>query len=360
MSNNVKEIDKICNNVKIINKMKINKASGFNVMVIDVPAHYDVLDLYAYLKKEMKVGIIPISASNVKKLETMNIPYIDVYEVFPGMKIEMNGYDFFDPKLVEEVKYEELRKYDVIIIYDIVNMSPLLREFIALYFKKYLYKTALINVYDSSAYVPSDRELFRMDIRVHNVLSKDLSISRDTSSLLTYMMMKIRSGRYDKLCVRNHNTDSYKFQSVVGKDFKRRFSTQELLSYESNVTNLPQFFCSNMELGEFTRRKREELGYTKITPQPGEILVAYNTFKTNSGVDDIIVRKGTFMTFNRLLDSNVMSVDINGKEYVIVFDKNVFKNVLQSDIMGNTRMILEEEPPLMAHVFYAYVLASRS
>jgi hypothetical protein len=87
------------------------------------------------------------------------------------------------------------------------------------------------------------------------------------------------------------------------------------------------------------------------------LIFAYNTFKTCNGEDDIVVRKGTIMTFKKLISGNVMEVVIDNKVHMIVFDKNVFKNVLQTELMSGNRMRLEVDP-LVAHVFYAYAVTS--
>ena len=357
----VREIDKLINNIKILNKTKFGNSANNNI-VVDIASGYSALSLYSQLKRSgLKSGIIPVTTCNVEHLEDEEIEYIDLYKVFPVMEITLDGFEFFDQKLCDMVDYATLSKLNVVVLYDIITMNPLLREFISLWFKRYLPKVAVIHVFDSCSYVNPERELYRLDVRVHHVLSKDLSKIPGVSLPLTYLTQKIRNGKYEKLSVKDQTKDSYNdaysFMSVIGRDFMRKVSVEELMSFRGDG-RLPTFFCPNQHLGYFTKRLREIQGYTKITPREGEELIAYNNFKTVSGLDDIYVRKGTTMIFQRLISENIMIVKINDIERTIMFDKNVFRNVLQCDIMGDNRYILESHDPLVAHVFYTYALTS--
>ena len=353
----VKEIDKIVNHVEIINKMK-SKDIKNNNLILDVGAGANITGLYyQLLKKGVKTGIFPISIANVNHLKSEEIDYLDIYSIFPGMKISMDGYEVFDERLIDEVDYMTLKNYQCIIIYDIVSMDPLLREFVAMYFRKFFPKTCVIHIYDTATYVTSDRQMFRLDFRPTYVLNKDLPRLPGVSVSLTYLAHKVRNGKHDKLSVKDTSSEPYSFLSVISRDFIRRFSIQELMNYRNDVDDVPTFVCSNKNLGLFTRLRREQLGYHKITPHEGEELIAYNTFKTCNGEDDIVVRKGTIMTFKKLISGNVMEVVIDNKVHMIVFDKNVFKNVLQTELMSGNRMRLEVDP-LVAHVFYAYAVTS--
>lgn len=189
--------------------------------------------------------------------------------------------------------------------------------------------------------------MFRLDFRPTYVLNKDLPRLPGVSVSLTYLAHKVRNGKHDKLSVKDTSSEPYSFLSVISRDFIRRFSVQELMNYRNDVDDVPTFVCSNKNLGLFTRLRREQLGYHKITPHEGEELIAYNTFKTCNGEDDIVVRKGTIMTFKKLISGNVMEVVIDNKVHMIVFDKNVFKNVLQTELMSGNRMRLEVDPRTM-------------
>ncbi len=354
----VKEIDKIVNHVEVINKMKTKDITNNN-LILDIGAGSNITGLYHLLKKKnIKTGIMPVSTANVEHLKSEKIEYLDIYDVFPAMKISMDGYEVFDERLIEEVDYMTLKQYQCIIIYDIVSMDPLLREFVAMYFRRFFPKICVIHIYDTATYVTSDRRLFRLDFRPTYVINKDLPRMQGTSVALTYLANKVRGGKYGKLVVKEQSSEPYSFLSVISRDFIRKFSVEDLLSYRNDVNDIPTFVCANKNLGLFTKLRRDQLGYNNITPQEGEELIAYNTFKTCNGVDDIIVRKGTTMTFKRLISGNVMEVIIDDKIYMIVFDKNVFKNVLQAELMSGTRMQLEVDPPLLAHVFYSYAVTS--
>lgn len=353
-----REIDKIINHVKTINKLKTRDISNNN-LIIDVGAGANISGLiYELRQASIVTGVMPVSTTNVEHLDSEGIEYLDIFEVFPAMKICMDGYEFFDDTLIEEVDYMTLKKYQCVIVYDIVSMNPLLREFVSLYFRRYFPKVCVIHIYDSATYVSSDRKMFRLDFRPSYVLNKDLPKIPGTSMSLTYLAHKVRNGKHDKLSVKEASSEPYSFVSVISRDFVRKFSVEELMSYRNDVNDVPTFVCANRHLGLFTKLRRDQLGYTRITPQPGEELIAYNTFKTCNSDDNIVVRKGTTMIFNKLISGNTMEVTIKDKMYMIVFDKNVFKNVLQADLMSGTRMRLEVEPPLVAHVFYSYAITS--
>lgn len=353
----IREIDKIYNTVKVIKKMNPNKVTNNNI-VIDIIHGVDITSLSDLLNsKKIKTVVIPTTQEYERRLIEMGREYLDIYKLFPSMEIMMDGFMFYDRSLQDKVDRKTIEKYDCFIIDQMTAMSTILREFISLYFRTYYPNKVVLHVYDCGSFIgTSDRIQDGLEMRPSFVLNKDADRLPDFSASLGYLASRVRAGKHEILSTQTPSTDAYEFRSVVARDFIRKFSIEELLSYKKdNRFGVPQFFCSNVNLGMFTRILRDQLGYKSILPQPGEELIAYNTFKTNNVVDNIVVKKGTVMKFNRMIANSVFEVTINEKIYNIVVDINVFPNVLEKEILGEDRYRID---PTIANVFYNYALTS--
>lgn len=353
----LREIDKIYNTVKVIKKMNPSKVTNNNI-VLDIIHGVDITSLSDFLNsKKIKTVVIPTTQEYEKRLKELGREYIDVYKLFPAMEIMLDGFLFYDRTLQDKVDRATIEKYDCFIIDQMTSMPTILREFISLYFRTYYPNKTVLHIYDCGSFIgTSDRIQDGLEIRPSFVLNKDADRLPDFSASLCYLASRVRSGKYEVLSAQTPSTDAYEFRSVMSRDFIRKFSIEELLSYKKdNRFGAPQFFCSNMNLGLFTNIIREQLGYKTMLPQPGEELIAYNDFKTNNASENIVIRKGTVIKFKRMIANSVFEIELDDKIYNIVVDINVFPNVLEKEILGADRFRID---PTIAHVFYNYALTS--
>ena len=352
------ELEKIVKNIQTIKRLPASKVTNNNI-VIDTVHDVDMTHFLDHLNsKKIKSVMIPTTLEYERRLKDLGREYIDIYKLFPAMEIMMDGFVFYDVELQKKVDTKTIDKYDCFILYQSTSMNIILREFISLFFRTYYPNKILVHVYDSGAFIGSSNRLFEgLELRPMFVLNKEMNKLPDFSSSLGYLSNRIRAGKYELLTVQTPATDAYEFKTVKNSEFMRKFSIEELMSYrKDNKFGIPQFFCSNKNLASFTRMIREQLGYhNSILPRVGEELIAYNDFRTNNISDNIVVKKGKTMTFSRMLSPGIFEVSIDDKLYNIVVDINVFSNVLERELMGPDRYILD---PTLAHVFYSYALTS--
>lgn len=352
------ELEKIVKNIQTIKKLPASKVTNNNI-VIDTVHDVDMTHFLDHLNsKKIKSVMIPTTLEYERRLRDLGREYIDIYKLFPAMEIVMDGFVFYDTELQKKVDTKTIDKYDCFVLYQSTSMNIILREFISLFFRTYYPNKVLVHVYDSGAFIGNSNRLFEgLELRPMFVLNKEMNKLPDFSSSLGYLSNRIRAGKYEVLTVQTPATDAYEFKTVKNTEFMRKFSIEELMSYrKDNKFGIPQFFCSNRNLAIFTKRIREQLGFhNTILPKTGEELIAYNDFRTNNIMDNIVVKKGKVMTFNRMLSPGIFEVTIDEKIYNIVVDINVFSNVLERELMGPDRYMLD---PTVAHVFYNYALTS--
>ena len=352
------ELEKIIKNIQTIKKLPASKVTNNNI-VIDTPHDVDMTHFVDVLNsRKLKTIMIPTTHEYERRLKDLGREYIDLFKLFPSMEILLDGFVFYDVDLQKKVDTKTIDKYDCFVLYQSTSLNLMLREFISLFFRMYYPNKVLIHVYDSGSFIGNTNRLFEgLELRPMFVLNKDMNKLPDFSSSLGYLANRVRAGKYEVLQVQALSTEAYDFRTVKASDFIRKFSMEELVSYrKDNKFGMPQFFCSNKMLPVFTNILRSQLGYhNSILPRSGEELIAYNDFKTNNVTDNIIVKKGTTMIFNKAITPTIFEVTIEEKSYNIVIDINVFSNVLERDIMGIDRYILD---PTIAHVFYTYALTS--
>ena len=352
------ELDKIIKNIQTIKKLPASKITNNNIVIdtvhdIDMTHFCDILN-----SKKIKTVVVPTTQEYERRLKDLGREYVDLYKLFPSMEIMLDGFVFFDTELQKKVDTTTIEKYDCFVLYQSTSLNLMLREFISLFFRTYYPNKVLVHVYDSFSFIGSAQRLFEgLELRPAYVLNKDMNKLPDFSSSLGYLANRVRAGKHEVLSVQTPATDAYEFKTVKASEFLRKFSIEELVSYrKDNKYGMPQFFCTNKMLPVFTAIIRQQLGYhNSILPKPGEELIAYNDFKTNNVTDNIIVKKGTTMIFNKLVTNSIFDVIIDEKHYSIVVDLNVFCNVLERDIQGPDRYMLD---PTLAHVFYSYAITS--
>ena len=350
------EIERIYNLIKTIKKMPGSKVSNNN-LVVDTIHGIDISYIADYLNsKKLKTVMVPCTKEYETRLKDSGREYLDLYKLFPALEISLDGFYFFDKSLQEKIDMKTIDKYDVFILDQITSMNPILREFIALFFRTYYPNKVVLHIFDSSSFLGhNDRIVEGLEIRPSFFLSKDIDKLPDFTSGLVYLAVRVRSGKHEFLTTQSLVTDAYEFRNVNGTDFMRKFSLEYLASFKKdNRFGSPQFICSNQKLGTFTKIIREQLGYTKNLPSAGESLIAYNTFKTNNATDNITVTKGTVMKFLSFISHNIIKVEINDKEYCVMIDLNVFANVLDEQRGANKYKL----DPTKAHVFFMYAVTS--
>lgn len=352
------ELEKIIKNIQTIKRLPASKITNNNI-VIDIVHDIDMTHLSDILnQKKVKTAMIPTTHEFERRLKDLGREYIDIYKLFPAMEIMMDGFVFYDVELQKKVDTDTIEKYDCFILYQSTSLNLMLREFISLFFRTYYPNKVLVHIYDSASFIGSAARLFEgLELRPMYVLNKDMNKLPDFSSSLGYLANRVRAGKHEILSVQTPSTDAYEFRTVKASEFIRKFSLEEIASYrKDNKFGMPQFFCTNKMLPVFTSIIRQQLGFhNSILPKPGEELIAYNDFRTNNVSDNITVKKGTLMIFNKMISPSIFEVTIFDKVYSIVVDINVFCNVLERDIQGPDRYILD---PTIAHVFYSYAITS--
>jgi len=350
--------NKIVNSVKLI---KNNKSADINTIILDTQHGIDITYLLSLLDaSKVKTVLVPVTNEYVRRAVRTETTYLDMYKAFPLLKIEGNKYHDFSNDIIKLVDTNVLNNYECFVFDQVTGMDTKLREWIIEYFRLFHPNKVLLMIYDSGAFVGyNDRISHNLDLRAHYILPKSGDRNPDFGSGNTFLALRYRSSRYQKLEPIEHNND-YEIRAVNGRDFLRKLSFEEImntkLKFNKQNNGIPQLVCGNNMLGHITKLLRQQMGYTNNVPMEGESLIAYNDFQTlNPNMQNIVIRKGSVFKLKKRLKPNMFIIEYNGNEHYILVDLNVFVNILDYDALDTNRLLLDEHT---AHVFYHYAITS--